>query len=148
MRLTECANLPVVPGQILDNARMLLVNYAMSHQRQHHRIRYPVMARPRIVVGNSMLEVFDLSESGACVQETPLFVPGAPAREISIIFSDGKEFFIRALFVRTTQFGVAVQFPQMVPLGRILSEQRVLWKRALQVVPASEVRAKQNVKPK
>ena len=120
----------------------------MSHQREHHRIRYPVKARPRIVVGDSVLEVFDLSESGACLQETPLFVAGAPAREVSILFSDGKEFFTTAVFVRTTQFGVAVQFRQMVPLGRILSEQRDLWKRGLQVAPASELQSKNNLKPK
>ena len=84
-------------------------------------------------MGEFMLPVIDLSESGAGLATTRLFVKGEPPREISILFADGGEFYTNAAYVRENADRVAIRFTGLVPLVRILKEQRRLNERFLHI---------------
>ena len=105
----------------------------MNGPREHFRIRYPERDRPWLTVGDFTLQVLDLSESGAGLPGTDLFQEDQPAMEISIAFSDGGEFLTSAVFVRSNSERTGIRFLRMVPLGRILKEQRRLNERFLHV---------------
>ena len=105
----------------------------MHGPREHFRIRYPERERPWLTVGEFMLPVVDLSESGAGLATTRLFVKGEPPKEVSILFADGGEFYTNAAFVRENADRVAIRFTRLVPLVRILKEQRRLNERFLHI---------------
>jgi hypothetical protein len=110
----------------------------MSGPREHFRIRYPERERPWLTVGEFMLPVFDLSESGAGLARTHFFQASQSPREISIVFHDGGEFFTSAVFVRNNEERIAIRFTRLVPLSRILREQRRLNERFLQVLETTQ----------
>ena len=60
----------------------------MHGPREHFRIRYPERERPWLTVGEFMLPVNDLSESGAGLATTRLFMEGEPPKEVVILFAD------------------------------------------------------------
>lgn len=99
---------------------------AMSSQREHFRIRYPERETPWLTVGESAFAIHDLSEGGARLQNNPVFRHGLPPQDISVVFPDGSEFSTTAVFLRGTADGIAIRFSRLVPLARILAEQRRL----------------------
>jgi len=105
----------------------------MNGLREHFRIRYPERDRAWLAVGEFVLPVLDLSESGAGLPTSDLFQEGQGSQEISIAFSDGGEFLSSAVFVRSNSERTGIRFLRMVPLGRILKEQRRLNERFLHV---------------
>ena len=98
----------------------------MSGQREHYRIQYPDSDRLWLTAGESILAIHDLSEGGACLDSTPVFEESLPPQEISVIFPDGNEFLTTAVFVRNNDKGTVIRFSRLVPLARILAEQRRL----------------------
>lgn len=98
----------------------------MSSRREHFRIQYPGREKPTLSAGGTTFAVHDLSEGGARLDTTSVFREGLPPQDISVVFHDGSEFLTSAVFVRQTPDGTAIQFSRLVPLARILAEQRRL----------------------
>jgi hypothetical protein len=96
-----------------------------AHSREHYRLRYPLPARPRLVVGAREFVVNELSEGGCRVLWEPewdsCFV--APS-QVVFRFHDGAEVNTLANQLRIDSGEVVLSLEPRVSLKVIIAEQR------------------------
>jgi hypothetical protein len=98
-----------------------------SGERQHHRIQYPLAARPNITIEGRSYEVLDLSEGGLRfkTEDTLSF---ALKQQLSgmVRFRRTESVEVRGSVVRIVGREVALKFEAGMPLRIIIEEQRFL----------------------
>ena len=99
------------------------------HAREHYRIGYPTVARPRLLLDGKPHEVVDISEHGIRFrtgEEPP--EPGAEVRGV-VRFRSGEVITIRGKVLRVQQGEAAAFLEEGVPYRVIVEEQRFLLDR-------------------
>lgn len=100
--------------------------------RHYFRIRYPVEARPRLVLGSNICEVLDCSEKGVRFRATCMLRPArGDMLEGKLRFPRGEELAVHGEVVRIEEDRVALELSgRGVPFGVILQEQLYLRRAA------------------
>jgi len=101
----------------------------MSHpsEREHHRIQYPLPARPHLVVEGRSFEVIDLSAQGIRFRlDEGLSFALRDEVAGTIRFRRDESVEVTGVVVRVTGREVAVKLDVGVPLRVIIEEQRIL----------------------
>lgn len=105
---------------------------AATKERQHYRIRYPAVERPRLEIKGKAFPVADLSESGLRFQATAGgFAERAVVDGELVMPSTGDRRRVKGAVVRLDEGGfVALRLEQrwFLPLSLVMSEQRRLIK--------------------
>ncbi len=100
-------------------------------ERAHYRLAYPVLERPRLLLGDAGLEVVDCSERGLRLRvgDTPMPALGTRLRG-TLVFRRGETEEVEGAVVRVQAGEVAVHLTERgVPFSRIWEEQRWLRSR-------------------
>jgi hypothetical protein len=94
------------------------------NRREYYRIAYPAAERPRLVLGTSIYEVHDCSETGIRFQlgETAPLESGAPLQG-RLRLRCGAEVRVQGAVLRQEGDMVTASLGAGVPLGAILKEQ-------------------------
>ena len=99
-------------------------------QREHYRLRYPVSARPRLIVNGTEFTVTEVSENGTRVLLEPdstLHFDGG--HEAIFCFLDGTRITTSASLSRLADDEVVLKLSPPLPLSVIMAEQRYLLTR-------------------
>lgn len=104
----------------------------MDNQREFYRVRYRKQHCPVMKVAEQSLPLLDLSEGGARIPRSELFVEGAEPIAVEIVFPDNQLVKTFASYLRQVDDQLAVRFSPFIPMTIIFSEQR----RMLRLYPA------------
>jgi hypothetical protein len=99
-----------------------------TQERAHFRVKYPIDARPRLIVEGRVYDVIDCSEGGVLyfIKEGPIPEKGSAVRG-RIRFKRGEEVEIAGEVVRVQNELVAWRLTEArIPLATIIAEQRYL----------------------
>ncbi len=93
--------------------------YDGEERRDHFRIKYPHVERPKLEILGENFDIIDISERG-------IKFYGGPKFQTTITFHDGEFFDIEGKVLRTQNNEMVVQLLQSIPFERIIKEQRYL----------------------
>jgi hypothetical protein len=100
---------------------------SFEHERAHFRIQYPTAARPRLVVGEAVHEVIDLSEGGIRFRpSTPLELERDDEVQGVLRFARGEETHLLGRVLRSDGRDVVLRIEAGVDFRTVLDEQRWL----------------------
>ncbi len=101
-----------------------------QHPREHYRVAYPTVARPKLLVQGHTFDVVDVSERGIRFRLGEA-TPPTPGFEIegTVRFKRGETVDVRGTVLRLDDGEVCARLEQGVPLRVIMEEQRFLLQR-------------------
>lgn len=97
------------------------------HDRAFYRVVYPILARPRLVIGTDMHEILDCSERGLRFRVTGEPPVAGSTFDGMVRFQTGSEVAVAGEVIRIQESEVAVRLGDPgIPLSVVLDEQRFL----------------------
>ena len=120
-------------GKVEENKVDFLEQPESANRRQHFRVNYSSLDRPKISVGSGTGEVLDISEWGIRFGCPPKFTT-SPGKRLTarVTFQDGKAFDIEGEVVRVDsgRNSCAMRLAKGFPLKKIAEEQRLVIKNS------------------
>lgn len=99
-------------------------------QREHYRLRYPLSARPRLILNGAQYTVTEVSETGTRVLIEPgSTLPSDGDHEAVFCFLDGTRITTVASLIRVAEAEIVLNLSPPIPLSVIMAEQRFLLTR-------------------
>ena len=96
-------------------------------RRTFHRVRFPLAAQPRWIVGETSIAVVDLSETSCRLGRRGADVIDLEHSLCGMLrFADGDQVWIEGKAVRQDSAGIVVQFTKGVTLKKMVALQRWL----------------------
>ncbi|MEO8636745.1 MAG: PilZ domain-containing protein [Gemmatimonadales bacterium] len=98
--------------------------------REHYRVAYPTVARPKLLIQGHTFEVVDVSERGIRFRLGDAAPPALGVElEGTVRFKRGETIDVRGTVLRFDGGEVSARLDQGVPLRLIMEEQRFLLQR-------------------
>jgi len=95
-----------------------------TQSREHYRLRYPLQARPRLVMNGTDFTVTEISESGCrVVCNAEQSSPFISSPDVTFSFHDGTRLKTTATLLRLAEEEVVLKLIPSIPLTVIIAEQ-------------------------